>query len=60
MKRNKLGIIIDESESDYYLIGHSIVKYKSDDSDVDRFFYSRAFRNIVHVLFGIRIVKELK
>jgi hypothetical protein len=60
MKRNKLGIVIDTSDYDYYLEGHSIAKYKSDDSDLDRFVYSRAFKNITHVLFGFRIIKELK
>lgn len=60
MKKNKLGIIIDESKSKLYLKGHSIAKYKSDDSNVDKFVYTRAFKNIVNAIFGFRIVKESK
>ena len=61
MKKNKLGILINDYDSNYYMVGHSISKHNGIIYDNYKF-YKRVCYNQISgaICYGIMITKKIK
>jgi hypothetical protein len=61
MKKNKLGILINDCDLKYYIVGHSINKYVGMIYDNYRY-YKRVFYSPISggIIYGIMIRKKIK